>query len=73
MRPHFWFLTLSFAGLLHAEEKWNVLFIASDDMRPQLGCYGDTVVKSPHIDALAKRGLLFNRSYVHVRPRESPC
>lgn len=59
-------LFLSF-GLLHssfAAERPNVLFIASDDMRPQLGCYGDTTVKSPHLDALAKRGMVFQRSYV---------
>jgi iduronate 2-sulfatase len=49
---------------LSAGETLNVLFIASDDMRPQLGCYGDTFVKSPNLDALAKRGMVFNRSYV---------
>jgi iduronate 2-sulfatase len=42
----------------------NVLFIASDDMRPQLGCYGDTTVKSPHLDALARRGMVFRQSFV---------
>jgi iduronate 2-sulfatase len=42
----------------------NVLFIASDDMRPQLGCYGDPTAKSPNLDALARRGRLFARSYV---------
>jgi iduronate 2-sulfatase len=51
-------------GTLHAAERPNVLFIASDDMRPQLGCYGDTTVKSPNLDALAKRGMVFRNSYV---------
>ncbi len=41
----------------------NVLFIAVDDLRPQLGCYGESQMKTPHIDALARSGLLFNRAY----------
>ncbi|MHB8898574.1 MAG: sulfatase [Thermoguttaceae bacterium] len=52
------------AGSVSAAEKLNVLFIASDDMRPQLGCYGDPTVRSPHIDALAARGMVFKRSFV---------
>lgn len=50
--------------ILIAAERPNVLFIASDDMRPQLGCYGDPVVKSPNIDRLAAHGMLFERSFV---------
>ncbi len=41
----------------------NVLFIAVDDLRPELGCYGHPMVKSPNIDALAQSGVLFERTY----------
>ena len=43
--------------------KKNVLFIAVDDLRPELGCYGHPMVKSPNIDSLAKNGVLFERTY----------
>ena len=44
----------------------NVLFIFVDDLRPQLGCYGHTQMKTPNIDQLAEGGLLFNASYCNV-------
>jgi len=41
----------------------NVLFLVADDLRVQLGCYGDPIAKTPNIDALASQGLLFQRAY----------
>ena len=45
-----------------AAEKTNVLFIVADDLRVELGCYG-SVAKTPNIDALAKRGVRFEKAY----------
>ena len=44
----------------------NVLFIAVDDLRPQMGCYGDTWMKTPNLDRLASQGRLFRHHYVQV-------
>ncbi|MBL9206495.1 MAG: sulfatase [Opitutaceae bacterium] len=41
----------------------NVLFIAVDDLRPELGAYGATYIKSPNIDRIAKAGVTFRRAY----------
>lgn len=41
----------------------NVLFIAVDDLRPTLGCYGDPDIRTPNIDALAAKSLTFTRAY----------
>ncbi len=41
----------------------NILFIAVDDLRPELGCYGNKQIKSPNMDGLAEQGLLFERAY----------
>ena len=46
-----------------AQGQYNVLFIMVDDLRPWLGCYGHPEIHTPNIDALAERGMLFNRAY----------
>lgn len=44
----------------------NILFIAVDDLRPELGAYGAKHIKSPSIDALAAQSLLFERAYCNI-------
>jgi arylsulfatase A-like enzyme len=44
----------------------NVLFIAVDDLCPELGCYGAAHMKTPHLDRLASQGMLFERAYCQV-------
>ncbi len=46
-----------------AADQPNVLFIAADDLRNDLGCLGNEEVRSPHLDALAASGRLFTRAY----------
>ncbi|MCA9157803.1 MAG: sulfatase [Planctomycetales bacterium] len=49
-----------------AAERPNVLFIAVDDLRPELACYGKKHMHSPNIDRLAASGVLFERAYCMV-------
>jgi len=44
----------------------NILFIAVDDLRPELGSYGNAIVQSPNIDRLASEGFKFENHFVAV-------
>lgn len=58
-------LTVFFAlgSTLFAAAKPNVLLICVDDLKPLLGCYGEAGVKSPNIDRLAARGVVFEKAF----------
>ena len=58
-----WLLVL-WSSILPADaSRPNVLLIWVDDLRPALGCYGDPLAKTPHMDRLASRGRLFQKAY----------
>jgi arylsulfatase A-like enzyme len=46
--------------------KPNILLLYMDDLRPQLGCYGQNQIQSPNIDKLASEGIQFNNAYCNV-------
>lgn len=60
-------ILISLAGLCSiftiSAKKPNVLFIAVDDLRPELNCYGAEYMHTPNIDRLATNGVLFKHAY----------
>jgi len=59
-------LPLSVTEAADSENQYNVLFIAVDDLRPELGCYGVEQAQSPHLDQFAESAVLFRKHYVQV-------
>ena len=45
-------------------KKLNILFIIADDLNCDIGVYGNDIVKTPNIDALAKEGVMFENAHV---------
>ena len=62
-----WFCLVVFTAgspiVLAADSRPNVLFILAEDIGPQLACYGEPLVKTPNLDALAARGVRFTRAF----------
>ena len=67
----FFSLSLLFFNCAKVQEKEkpqrpNILFIAVDDLRPELGSYGNAIIKTPNIDKLAWEGVIFKNHFVQV-------
>lgn len=54
---------ISWTVFAQKNKKPNILFIAVDDLKPELGCYGNKLIKTPNIDRLAKMGTVFLSNY----------
>ena len=49
---------------LRADTRPNIVWIIPDDMSVNFSCYGETAIQTPHVDALARRGMKFTRAFV---------
>lgn len=59
-------IALASSACLGAKEKKNILFIICDDLRPELGCYDQKHIQSPHIDHWAAQSVIFDRAYCNI-------
>ena len=57
------FLFVSATWVARAADRPNVLWFVVDDMSANFSCYGETVIRTPHVDELATEGLTFTRAY----------
>lgn len=55
--------TLGYPNTSFAQKRPNILMITCEDMSPHLGCYGDSLVKTPHLDRLASKGIRYTNMY----------
>jgi choline-sulfatase len=61
------FLTgFSQTGAVGENQNFNILFIAVDDLRPEMGAYGNGLIKTPSMDRLAQQGVVFQNHFVQV-------
>jgi arylsulfatase A-like enzyme len=68
-------LTFGFGGRVDSAElakRPNIVWIIVDDMSANFSCYGETLIKTPHVDKLAASGVKFNKAFV-TAPVCSTC
>ena len=59
-------------SMVSAAERPNILWVTSEDHGPEMGCYGDRLARTPNIDALAAKGMIFHRAW-SVHPVCAPA
>ncbi|MCP4507280.1 MAG: sulfatase-like hydrolase/transferase, partial [Fuerstiella sp.] len=47
----------------HADERPNIVWFVVDDMSADFSCYGETTIRTPHVDQISENGLRFTRAY----------
>ncbi|TKG97124.1 DUF4976 domain-containing protein [Puteibacter caeruleilacunae] len=66
MKPLSIFSTAALAALsvaAKADDRPNILWLVSEDNSPYLGCYGDPIAQTPHLDQLASEGVVFDMAF----------
>jgi len=56
-------LPIPTSGQKKSAKKYNVLVVIADDLRPEIGAYGNPLIKTPNIDRIAKGATKFDRAY----------
>ncbi|MHB8900055.1 MAG: sulfatase-like hydrolase/transferase [Thermoguttaceae bacterium] len=56
-------LSAVICGRAHAADRPNILWLTSEDHGPEMGCYGDKLARTPNVDTLAAKGMLFKRAW----------
>ncbi|HEY0770746.1 MAG TPA: sulfatase [Sphingobacteriaceae bacterium] len=54
---------ISAAQTVNLSDKPNIIWIITEDMSLELGCYGDTLVKTPNLDKLSSEGMRFTNTF----------
>ncbi|MBM79850.1 MAG: sulfatase [Planctomycetaceae bacterium] len=68
------FIAAMFSQATHsiADDRPNIVWIIVDDMSANFSCYGEKLIETPHVDALARRGTRFTKAFV-TAPVCSTC